>query len=103
MPRFLATIRPVLSAVTEDYEVIFIADPCTDNTVELIRAEHERDPRIKLLLFSRRFGQPSATLGGLTYARGQAIIVIDCDRKLSAPRPRAPWQMGGPAVRMERS
>ena len=79
LPRFLATIRPVLSAVTEDYEVIFIADPCTDNTVELIRAEHERDPRIKLLLFSRRFGQPSATLGGLTYARGQAIIVIDCD------------------------
>jgi len=79
LPRFLATIRPVLAAVTEDYEVIFIADPCTDNTVELIRAEHERDPRIKLLLFSRRFGQPSATLGGLTYARGQAIIVIDCD------------------------
>ena len=79
LPRFLATIRPVLASVTEDYEVIFIADPCTDRTVELIREEHERDPRIKLLLFSRRFGQPSATLGGLTYARGQAIIVIDCD------------------------
>jgi len=79
LPRFLATIRPVLASVTQDYEIVFVADPCTDGTVELIRAEHERDPRIKLLLFSRRFGQPAATLGGMTYARGQAIVVIDCD------------------------
>ena len=79
LPRFLATIRPVLATVTPDYEIVFVADPCTDGTVELIRAEHERDPRIKLLLFSRRFGQPAATIGGMTYARGQAIVVIDCD------------------------
>jgi dolichol-phosphate mannosyltransferase len=79
LPRFLAAIRPVLAQVTEDYEIIFVADPCTDNTVEVIRAEYDRDPRVKLLLFSRRFGQPSATLGGMTYATGQAIVVIDCD------------------------
>ena len=79
LPRFLAAIRPVLAQVTEDYEILFVADPCTDRTVEVIRAEYERDPRIKLLLFSRRFGQPAATLGGMTYARGQAIVVIDCD------------------------
>jgi len=79
LPRFLAAIRTALAAVTEDYEVIFVADPCTDRTVELIRDEHARDPRIKLLLFSRRFGQPAATLGGMTYARGEAVVVIDCD------------------------
>src|SRR5215813_6002499 len=79
LPRFLATMRPVLAEVTEDYEIIFVADPCTDGTVELIRSEHARDPRVKLLLFSRRFGQPAATIGGMTYAGGQAIMVIDCD------------------------
>ena len=79
LPGFLATMRPVLAEVTEDYEIVFVADPCTDRTVELIRAEHERDPRVKLLLFSRRFGQPAATIGGMTYASGQAIVVIDCD------------------------
>jgi dolichol-phosphate mannosyltransferase len=79
LPKFLATMRPVLSQVTEDYEIIFVADPCTDRTVEIIREENERDGRVKLLLFSRRFGQPSATLGGLTYATGDAIVVIDCD------------------------
>lgn len=79
LPKFLSTMRPVLSQVTEDYEIIFVADPCTDRTVEMIREEHERDPRVKLLLFSRRFGQPSATIGGMTFATGQAVIVIDCD------------------------
>ena len=79
LPKFLAAIRPALAEVTEDYEIIFVADPCTDRTVELIRAENERDPRVKLLLFSRRFGQPAATTGGMTYATGQAVIIIDCD------------------------
>ncbi len=79
LPSFLTAIRPVLVEVTDDYEIIFVADPCTDRTVELIRSEHERDPRIKLLLFSRRFGQPAATIGGMTYASGQAVVVIDCD------------------------
>src|SRR5882724_8526815 len=79
LPRFLAALRPVLAEVTEDYELIFVADPCTDRTVEVIRAEHERDPRVKLLLFSRRFGQPAATTGGMTYATGQAVVIIDCD------------------------
>ena len=79
LPKFLAAIRPALSEVTEDYEIIFAADPCTDRTVEILREENERDPRVKLLLFSRRFGQPAATLGGLTYSSGQAVVVIDCD------------------------
>jgi len=79
LPKFLAAIRPVLAEVTEDYEIIFVADPCTDRTVELLRAEHERDPRVKLLLFSRRFGQPAATTGGMTYATGEAVVIIDCD------------------------
>jgi polyisoprenyl-phosphate glycosyltransferase len=79
LPKFLAAIRPALAEVTEDYEIIFVADPCTDRTVEILRAENERDPRVKLLLFSRRFGQPAATTGGMTYATGQAVIIIDCD------------------------
>jgi glycosyltransferase involved in cell wall biosynthesis len=79
LPKFLAAVRPAVSQVTEDYEIIFVADPCTDRTVEMIREESARDPRVKLLLFSRRFGQPAATIGGLTYSSGQAVIVIDCD------------------------
>ena len=37
------------------------------------------DERIKLLKFSRRFGQPMATLAGMQYASGEAVIVMDVD------------------------
>ena len=62
-----------------EWELIFSVDPSTDRTEELILALRERDPRVKMLRFSRRFGQPMATLAGLEFASGAATVVIDCD------------------------
>ncbi len=69
----------VLDALGMEWEIIFAVDPCTDRTEELILALREEDPRIKMLRFSRRFGQPAATLAGLEASRGDAVLVIDCD------------------------
>ncbi|PTY05651.1 glycosyl transferase [Opitutaceae bacterium EW11] len=79
IPEFLRRIRPLLSAITEDYELIFSLDPSPDRTEEVILEERAKDERIKLLRFSRRFGQPMATLAGLTYSTGDAVIVMDVD------------------------
>ena len=79
VPEFLRRIRPILSAITEDYEIIFSLDPSPDRTEAVILAERARDGRIKLLTFSRRFGQPMATLAGLDYSAGEAAIVMDVD------------------------
>lgn len=79
IPEFLRRIRPILAGVTADYEVIFALDPSPDRTEEVILAERTTDERIKLLKFSRRFGQPMATLAGMQYARGEAVIVMDVD------------------------
>jgi dolichol-phosphate mannosyltransferase len=62
-----------------DWEVIFSVDPSTDRTEERILALRERDERVKMLRLSRRFGQPMATLAGLRFAGGDAVVVIDCD------------------------
>lgn len=79
IPEFLRRLRPILSTVTEDYEIIFSLDPSPDRTEEVILEARARDGRIKLLKFSRRFGQPMATLAGLEYSRGDAVIVMDVD------------------------
>lgn len=79
IPEFLQRIRPVLSAVSEDYEIVFSLDPSPDRTEEVILEARARDERIKLLRFSRRFGQPMATLAGMEYSRGDAVIVMDVD------------------------
>ena len=77
---FLKQVCPVLQvAVGEHFEIIFALDPSPDRTEEVILAERARDPRVKLLKFSRRFGQPMATLAGLQYSHGDAVVVMDVD------------------------
>ena len=63
----------------ENYEVIFVADPCTDRTIEIIKSRAKQQIFIKLILMSRRFGQPMAILAGLKKCSGECAIVIDVD------------------------
>jgi glycosyltransferase involved in cell wall biosynthesis len=76
---FLGRLLPVLREHVPSYEVIFAADPSRDGTEEVIRRWREDDPAIKLIVFSRRFGQPTATLAGIEHASGNAVVVMDCD------------------------
>lgn len=61
------------------YEVIFAMDPCTDKTEEKILEARSSNPNIKLLRFSRRFGQPASTIAGLQMSSGDICVVIDAD------------------------
>jgi glycosyltransferase involved in cell wall biosynthesis len=103
------TVYERLSAVLEpmdlDWELIFSVDPCTDSTEERILELRQADPRVKMLRFSRRFGQPMATIAGLEAAAGDATIVIDCD--LQDPPELIPvlverWREGNEVVYAQR-
>ena len=79
--RVYERLSTVLDApgVNVDWEIIFAMDPCSDRTEEKILAVRQRDPRVKALIFSRRFGQPAATIAGIEASIGDAVVVIDCD------------------------
>lgn len=72
-------LRKVMEGLDLDWELLFSADPCTDRTEEMILRLREDDPHVKMLRFSRRFGQPMATIAGLEAASGDVVVVIDCD------------------------
>jgi glycosyltransferase involved in cell wall biosynthesis len=76
---FLNRISGILGSLTSTYEIIFCLDPSPDRTEDLILKARARDSRVKLLRFSRRFGQPMATLAGLQYSSGDIAIVMDVD------------------------
>jgi dolichol-phosphate mannosyltransferase len=76
---FLSRIEPILQKITPDYEIIFCLDPSPDQTEQIIQQEIDRNPRIKMLVFSRRFGQPAATMAGILYCSGEVCAVIDVD------------------------
>tara|TARA_B100000427_G_C15503326_1_gene592879 strand:- start:268 stop:1209 length:942 start_codon:yes stop_codon:yes gene_type:complete len=76
---FLERTEKVLDRIGEKYEIIFALDPSKDSTEEVILKEINRNNNIKLITFSRRFGQPSATIAGLHYSKGDYCVVIDVD------------------------
>lgn len=62
-----------------EYEIIFSLDPSSDRTEEIICAEAALNSSIKLITFSRRFGQPAATMAGIFKSSGNGCVVIDVD------------------------
>jgi polyisoprenyl-phosphate glycosyltransferase len=76
---FLSRAEALLQKMGKSYEIIFSLDPSPDRTEQVILEEINRNPNIKLLLFSRRFGQPAATMAGILTCTGETCVVIDVD------------------------
>jgi dolichol-phosphate mannosyltransferase len=76
---FLKRLLPILRRRSDHFEVIFAVDPSTDGTEELIGKLREQEPSIKMLRFSRRVGQPMATIAGLEHSTGEIVAVMDVD------------------------
>jgi polyisoprenyl-phosphate glycosyltransferase len=76
---FLRRAEAVMAKMGASYEIIFALDPSPDNTEGVILDEINRNPNIKLLVFSRRFGQPAATMAGILTCTGETCVVIDVD------------------------
>jgi len=76
---FLERIEKVFAQMGKAYEIIFTLDPSPDRTEEIILEEINRNSDIKLMVFSRRFGQPAATMAGILTCSGETCVVIDVD------------------------
>ena len=72
-------VQPSMTAMSEDFEVIFVDDGSTDNTLAELKRINEKDRRFKILTLSRNFGHQAAYTAGLTYAKGEYIAMMDGD------------------------
>jgi len=68
-----------LTKITDDYEIILVNDASPDNSWEAVIAECSKDKRVKGINLSRNFGQHYAITAGLHYAKGEWVVVMDCD------------------------
>ncbi len=72
-------LSEAMDRIEDPWELILVDDGSVDDSATIIQELHERDPRVKGISFSRNFGFQEAVTAGLTYARGQAIILSDAD------------------------
>ena len=68
-----------LAKCTNSYEIVLVEDCGPDDSWTRIKELAGGDPRVRGLQFSRNFGQHYGITAGIDYARGDWIVVMDCD------------------------
>ncbi len=76
----LDRLLPVLKkSCGERFEILFVDDGSRDGSEETLDVISTKNPRIRVLHFSRNFGHQAALLAGLDAARGDAVVLMDAD------------------------
>lgn len=79
LPEFYARLTAVFDTLEGGCEVLFVDDGSRDRTPEILAGFAARDPRVRVLGFTRNFGHQAALCAGLDHCRGQAVVMIDAD------------------------
>jgi undecaprenyl-phosphate 4-deoxy-4-formamido-L-arabinose transferase len=80
LPALFARLYPALDQLGIAYECVFVNDGSRDRSVALLRQQFQKRPKnTRVVLFHANFGQHSAVMAGLSYARGDYVVTLDAD------------------------
>jgi dolichol-phosphate mannosyltransferase len=79
IPLLVERIEKAVCKITSDYEILLVEDGGPDQSWPVIETIAKNNPKIKGIKLSRNFGQHPAIMAGLSQARGEWIVVMDCD------------------------
>ena len=79
IPAFYETLLSVLSPLGSTYEIIFVNDGSTDNSLHLLKEIASKNNAVTIISFSTNFGHEAAMTAGIDYAKGEAVICMDGD------------------------
>lgn len=79
LPICIYLIDEVFKSNDIQYEVIVVDDNSPDGTANVARTLRKRYPSIRLLCRAGKLGLGTAYAAGLEYARGEFVILMDCD------------------------
>src|SRR6266446_5909161 len=79
LPELRRRMTAALDSTGDAWELILVNDGSRDRSVEMIRAFHAEDARIKLVHLSRNFGHQPAVTAGIHLASGDCVVLIDGD------------------------
>ena len=72
-------LSTVMGSIKKKYEIIFVDDGSTDEGISILRSFKEGSDAVKILSFSRNFGQHAAVIAGFKVSRGKIVVTLDAD------------------------
>ena len=72
-------IKEACAEACVDYEMIFVDDGSTDNSLNVMKELRRQDEKVVYISFSRNFGHQNAFFAGMSYATGSAVVTMDAD------------------------
>ncbi len=79
IPKIIAEIEQVFWSLSYSYEIIFVDDGSTDNTILVLKEAIQKSKFVKFIEFSRNFGKDQALKAGIDFASADALVTIDAD------------------------
>ena len=78
---FHVRLRDALAPLRSRFSVTvtYVVDPACDGTEEVIEGLVAREPSVRLLVMSRRFGHQAALLAGIDATTADALVMLDSD------------------------
>jgi len=77
--RLNLSLAEALEKLGRSYEVIYIDDGSTDQSLARLREIAARDIRVRVVSLRRNYGQTAAMSAGIDHARGEILIPMDAD------------------------
>ena len=95
------TVTSVMKSLPHRFELIFVDDGSSDDSVAKLRQVAKKDKRARVIELARNFGKEIAVTAGLHKAKGDAAIIMDAD--LQHPPELLPqfvseWEKGADVV-----
>ncbi len=106
LPELIRRLEAALDPTGYEYELIFVNDVSTDASREILIERQQSDPHLRLLNTSTRFGVVPCIYAGFEYARGDAVVILDCDLQDPPeilPEMLAKWAAGADVVHATRT
>ena len=75
----VAAVRTALADWPTDWELILVDDGSQDDTAQVAGAQALADPRVRLVMLARNYGQATAMQAGFDHARGEFVVSMDGD------------------------
>lgn len=83
LPDFIDKVISTLEKIGEEkFEIIFVIDGITDNSIAYLLERKKSVPQIKIVELSRNFGHHYAITAGLNVSCGESVFITDCDMEV---------------------